>query len=176
MIKPDPLWMFGVVAEPLSVMAAGFLMKGKWKPVLALNGVMLAAYFIHPFGRLLPPWTILDVLLALLLIYPAARLGKKLFETDFKLLPVALILISFISIATDSLVRIFLLIPAGIYSVFPDIFGGFDGLYAVFIGAAVDSYIEDLIVVAVSVIVGAPLLLSLSKFKLFRNNSSTKKD
>ncbi len=124
---------------------------------------MLAAYFIHPFGRALPLWTILDVLLAAILIYPAAKLGKNLFTTDFKRLPIALVLVSFVCIATDSLVRIFLLVPCGLYSLF---FGSFEVLYMVFLEAAVSSYIEDLIVVLVSLIVGAPLLTTMVKLKI----------
>ncbi|NWF86671.1 hypothetical protein HXY32_02510 [Candidatus Bathyarchaeota archaeon] len=50
----DPFWMFGIIAEPLSVLIAGFLAKAQWKPALATYAVMLSAYFIHPFGRALP--------------------------------------------------------------------------------------------------------------------------
>ena len=53
-VKPVDVWMFGIIAEPLGVLACGFLSKGKWKPVIGIYGVMLAAYFIHPFGRWLP--------------------------------------------------------------------------------------------------------------------------
>jgi hypothetical protein len=75
-------------------------------------------------------------------------------------------LISFVCIAADSLVRIFLLIPCGLYSLFPQFFGSYEMLHAVFVGAAIDSYIEDLIVVLVSFIVGVPLLLAILKQKL----------
>jgi len=144
------------------------LAKAKWKPVLAVYTIMLSAYFIHPFGRALPLWTILDILFALLLIYPAAKLGGNLFKADVKQLTIALVLISFVCIATDSLVRVFLLIPCGGYSLFPEFFGSFELLYAVFVGAAIDSYIEDLIVVFVSFLVGVPLMISLSKLKLWK--------
>jgi uncharacterized membrane protein len=167
-IRFDAFWMFGIVAEPVSVLIAGFLAKGRWKPVLAAYAIMLSAYFIHPFGRELPLWTILDVLVAVLVIYPASRLSGSLFGTDLKRLPIALILISFVSIATDSLVRIFMLVPCGVYSFFPDVFGSFAGLYAVFVGAALDSYIEDFIVVAVSFLVGIPLLTIVSRLELFK--------
>lgn len=162
-VKPDDFWMFGIIAEPFSVLMAGFLAKAKWKPVLAAFAAMLLAYFVHPFGRALPLWTILDVILALLLIYPAAKFGRYLFSIDFKRLPLALVLVSFVCIATDSLVRIFLLVPCGLHSLF---FGSFDVLYVVFVEAAVSSYIEDLIVVIVSLIVGAPLLASMIKLKI----------
>jgi hypothetical protein len=167
-VKPDPLWMFGIIAEPTSVLMAGFLARKMWKPVLAVYVIMLSAYFIHPFGRELPLWTILDILFALLLIYPAARIGGNLFEANVKRMPIALILISFVCIATDSLIRVFLLVPCGLYSLFPDSFGTFEVLYAIFVGAAIDSYIEDLIVVAISVIVGVPLLISTSKLGFWK--------
>ncbi|MEM2995700.1 MAG: hypothetical protein QXI91_06805 [Candidatus Bathyarchaeia archaeon] len=163
MIKPDDFWMFGIIAEPISVLMAGFLAKAKWKPVLALYIVMLSAYFIHPFGRGLPLWTILDILFALFLIYPAAKLGKHLFGSDVKRLSVALVLISFVCIATDSLVRVFMLVPCGLYTLF---FPDFATLYEVFVGAAAVSYIEDFIAVIVSFLVGVPLLITVLKLKL----------
>lgn len=166
MIVPDPLWMFGIIAEPVSVMSAGFLAKAKWKPVLVLYLIMLVAYLIHPFGSALPLWTILDILFALFLIYPAAKFGKNLFRTDVKPLSFALVLISFVCIATDSLIRVFLLVPVGLHSLF---FAGFDELYGVFVSAAFYSYIEDFVVVAVSVIVGVPLLIRISKLGVFEN-------
>jgi len=167
MIKPDAFWMFGVIAEPLSVLAAGFLSKGEWKPVLAMYTVMLSAYFLHPFGRALPFWTILDILSALVLTFPAAKLGVNLFKGNVRRLSIALALVSFVCIATDSLLRVFLLVPCGLHTLF---FTSFEGLYAVFVGAAFDSYVEDVIVVVVSFLVGTPLLLSTSK--LLRKNEA----
>ena len=167
MIKPDAFWMFGVIAEPLSVLAAGFFSKGEWKPVLAMYMMMLSAYFLHPFGRALPFWTILDVLSALVLTFPAAKLGVNLFKGNVRRLSIALALVSFVCIATDSLLRVFLLVPCGLHTFF---FTSFEGLYMVFVGAAFDSYVEDVIVVVVSFIVGTPLLLSTSK--LLRKNEA----
>jgi len=169
MIKPDAFWMFGIIAEPISVLAAGFLAQSKWKPVLGLYIATLLAYFIHPFGQSLPLWTIIDVLAALALIYPAAKIGGTLYTVDFKRLPVKLTLISFVCIATDSLMRMFLLVPCGLHALF---FETFDQLYAVFVGAAVYSYIEDLIVVIVSLFVGVPLLITMFKFGFLKREKS----
>jgi hypothetical protein len=106
----------------------------------------------------------MDVLFALAVIYPAARLSKYLFKTEAKrLLPIALALVSFVCIATDSLVRVFLLIPCGLYTTF---FSSFEVLSAMFVGAAFDSYIEDVIVVVVSLVVGVPLLIGILKLKV----------
>jgi hypothetical protein len=165
MIRPDVFWMFGIIAEPVSVLMTGLLAKAKWKPVLATYAIMLSAYFIHPFGRALPLWTILDILFALILVYPTARLSRYLFGDKVKRLTIALILMSFVCTVTDSLVRVFLLVPCGLYTLFPSVFTGFTGLYLIFVGAAVDSYIEDFLVVIVSFLVGVPLLVSILKFR-----------
>jgi hypothetical protein len=90
---------------------------------------------------------------------------------NFKRLPIKVSLISFVCIATDSLIRIFLLIPCGLYSLFT-YFSTFESLYAIFVEAAAASYVEDLIVVIVSFTVGVPLLISLLKLKLLVNEQN----
>jgi hypothetical protein len=166
--RPDALWMFGLIAEPVSVLIAGLLARARWKPVLIAYAVMLSAYFLHPFGRALPLWTILDILLALLLIYPAARLSRALFGKDVKSLSIALVAVSFVCIATDSLVRVFLLVPCGLYGA---LFPSYEVLYAVFVGGAASSYVEDVIVVLVSFVAGVPLVMSVSKLGILQKNN-----
>jgi len=160
MIRPIDVWMFGMVAEPMGVLACGLLGKGRWRPVMAIYASMLMAYFVHPFGRWLPLWTILDILLALALTYPAAKMGKGLFEGNAKRLSVSLILLAFVGTVTDSLTRVFLLIPAGLYMFF-----GWSSqvVYSIFVAGAIDSYIEDMLVVMVSFSVGVPLLAALRR-------------
>jgi hypothetical protein len=163
MIKPVDFWMFGVVAEPLGVMASGFLAKGKWKPVMAMYGVMLMAYFVHPLGRWLPLWTILDIILAFVLIYPVAKLSHKLYENVGRL-PIS-VLISFIGTVTDALVRIFMLIPVGLYAFFAMTD---DIVLDVFVTGAIYSYLEDAQVVIISFLVGVPLLFALRRIPGFK--------
>ena len=160
MITFDPLWMFGIIAEPVSVLIVGLLSRRVWKSALLAYAIMLLAYFAHPFGRAFPLWTILDVLAALILIYPAARFSNRLFSPSVKRRSTALLLISFVGIATDSLIRIFLLIPCGLSGLFS---ASFEDVSAIFTGGAVASYIEDSLVVAVSLLVGVPLIVRLSK-------------
>jgi len=162
-VRPTDVWTFGVIAEPLGVMACGLLAKGRWRLTATIYVLMLAAYFLHPLGRSLPLWAVLDILLAMLLILPAAKLSKSLLQENVKNLSLALILISFVGIATDSLVRVFLLIPMGFYTFFswtPE------AVNLIFITGAVDSYIEDVLVVIVSYLVGVPILLALRKYPL----------
>lgn len=159
-IKPIDVWMFGIVAEPLGVLACGLLAKGRWKPVVAIYAFMLTAYFVHPFGRWLPLWTILDILLAFALVYPASKISRSLFEENPGRLPISLILVSFIGTVTDALTRVFLLVPAGLYRLLTD---DPNVVYGIFVGGAIDSYIEDVLVVVVSFLVGVPLLVTLRK-------------
>ena len=162
-ILPTNLWMFGIIAEPLSVLAAGFLVRQKWQPVMAIYAVMFVGYFVSPFGpgRTLPLWPLADTMVAFCLIYPTAKLSKNLFGENRKLLPLSLVLVSFLTVATDAFVRVFLLIPAGLYS---SVFGMDSGtLYLAFVGGGVDSFIEDGLVVLVALLVGIPILLALRK-------------
>ncbi|MGC9345583.1 MAG: hypothetical protein ACP5ER_02165 [Candidatus Bathyarchaeales archaeon] len=161
LIKPSMWWMFGVAAEPVGAITAGLLAKGKWKEITATYGFMLSAYFIHPYGRMLPIWTILDLLTAFVLIYPVSKIGRWIWEKQAERLPILLILIAFISTVVDSMTRVFMLVPCGLYQFFGL---SYEALaYEWFIPGAVGSYLEDLLVSATTLIVGVPLLMSLRK-------------
>jgi hypothetical protein len=160
-LLPSPFWVFAIIAEPLSVMSAGFLTRGKWQPVIALYAVMLAAYFITPFGQSLPLWPMLDTIAAICLVYPAGKLSKNLFSENIKLLPLSMVILSFVTVAADGLTRVFLFIPAGLYN-------SFLGLSSVeaasaFLAGGVDSFIEDAFVMLIAFAVGVPILLALRK-------------
>jgi uncharacterized membrane protein len=160
-VLPSPFWVFAIIAEPLSVMSAGFLTRGKWQPVIALYAIMLAAYFISPMGQSLPFWPMLDTIAAVCLVYPAAKLSKNLFSENVNLLPVSLVIVSFVTVAADGLTRVFLFIPAGLYS---SVLGWSPAFTAgVFVGGGVDSFIEDAFVVLIALVVGVPILLALRK-------------
>jgi len=165
LINPVPEWMFGMIAEPVGVLVVGFLAKGRWKPVAGIYAVMLVAYFVHPFGRWFPLWTILDILLAFILIYPAAKLSPKMFESNPKRLPISLVFISLIGTVADSLTRVFLLVPGGLY-----LFLGWppEAVFDAFVVGAAWSYVEDILVVVVSLLVCVPILLALRKIPDFK--------
>ncbi|HDI07415.1 MAG TPA: hypothetical protein ENF76_03515 [Candidatus Bathyarchaeota archaeon] len=161
LVKPGFFWMFGIVAEPLSVLVCALLIKQRWKVALAIYGGMLSAYFLHPYGRMLPLWTILDLLAGLALIFPASHVGSWVLSDDLAKVSVSTVLLAFTCTATDSLTRVFLLVPAGLHAFFG---WSFETLcYAVFIPGAIASYIEDLTVVVVSFIVLIPLIVSLKR-------------
>jgi len=159
-VIPTSLWMFGIFAEPLSVLCAGFLVRGTWKPIVAIYAVMFLAYFVSPLGRELPVWPLSDAVLALFLIYPAAKLSKNLYGENLKLLPVALAIVSFVTVAADGLARVFLLVPAGLYGL---LFTTKGTVLAAFVSGGVESFIEDALVVVVSLVVGVPIVLALRR-------------
>jgi len=160
LMKPSMWWMFGIVSEPLGVVAAGLLAKGKWKEITVIYGIMLGAYFVHPYGRMLPLWTVLDLIIAFVLLYPSSKIGKWIWQEQPRRFPIALILIAFVSTVVDSMSRVFLLVPCSLYQ----LFGSYEALaYEWFIPGAVGSYIEDLIVCLATLVAGVPLLISLRK-------------
>jgi hypothetical protein len=150
--------MFGVIAEPVGVMACGFIAKKQWKPLMAIYVFMLGAYFLHPFGRWLPVWTILDILLALVIIIPVTKICKNLFQENNRFLPFKVPLVAFIGTVTDALTRVFLLIPIGLYAVFG---WSAETVYYMFVLGAADSYVEDILVIVISSIIGTSLIAAL---------------
>jgi hypothetical protein len=107
----------------------------------------------------------LDTVVAVCLVYPAAKLSKNLFSDKVNLLPISLVIVSFITVATDGLTRVFLFIPAGLYSVLslPPAAAA-----VAFVGGGVDSFIEDALVVLIALVVGVPILLALRKVLNFK--------
>jgi len=164
----DPAsWIYGVIAEPLGVLVCAFLARGRWKSVLPIYAIMLIAYLMHPFFGMWFPLSflaVLDSLAAFVLIYPVAKIGRWVFKGNVQRLSLSLVLISFVGIATDALVRVFLLVPAGLwlmFTPFPDV------AYEIFVAGAIGSYIEDILVVIVSFAGGVPLLVALRKIPAF---------
>ena len=160
-------FVYGMTAESIGVVIAGLLAKGRWKIPLGLYAIMLTSFYIHPFGRSMPIWTMLDCLGGLVLIYPTARLSGYVLGEKINAgkLTLGVLLISFVATVGDSLTRVFLLVPAGLYRMeFPT----FEALYHVFIIGAAGSYIEDAVVSIVSVLVSVPVLIFLQRSKIIR--------
>ena len=158
----DATWMFGIIAEPMSVLLTGFLVKTRWKPVLFAYAVMLTAFFLNPVGATMPLWTMLDILAATLLIIPASKLSTKIHLTNLRVFAPTIILLSFICVATDSLVRVFVLIPCGLYNYLAM---NADVLHALFITSAAESYVEDALVIIATIAVSIPVTKTLMKLQ-----------
>ena len=128
-------------AEPLGAASAGLAMKKRWRELIAIYGLMLAAYFAHPYGRALPAWCLWDIYIAFALLLMASISWNEAFRkasssvlTRLKRamrLPDPLIeirppkeagltclvgLAAFIGLEADVLARIFMLIPMCLYA------------------------------------------------------------
>jgi len=66
----------------------------------------------------------------------------------------------------DSLTHVFLLFPIGLHNFFG---WSLESVYGVFVKGAVVSYIEDALVVGITLLVGIPLLIALRKLSAFRS-------
>ena len=158
-------FIYGVTGESIGVATAGFLFKGKWRIVAALYAFMLVAYFIHPYGVMLPLWAVLDCLVAFALVYPAAVLTKNLRrkEIEIKRFSLAILVISFISTVAHSLSMVFILVPVGLYKLE---FGTFEAVYYAFVIGAAGSYIEDAIILLISIVVYCPVVLFIRRSRI----------
>jgi len=101
----------------------------------------------------------------LILIYPTAKVGKFVYEKNFLSLTLASALIFFVGTVTDSLARVFLLVPARLY----EFFGwSFEVLRDyVFVPGAALSFIEDGLAIIMSILIGVPLIVALRKVPAF---------
>ena len=163
LIRPRPGFyvVFGL-AEPVGALAAGLAFRGRWKELLALYGLMLAAYFAHPLGRELPAWCLWDIYIALALVPIAPRFTRRALEErdSPRALTPALALAAFIGVEADVLTRIFILIPVGLYALM-----GLTVplLQAAWVAGAFETPLESLVSVLVATTVGVPLLIALEK-------------
>jgi len=150
-------------SEPLGVACSGLAFKGRWRELLAIYGVMLAAYFAHPLGRALPAWCLWDIYLGALMVMPTCHITKRLARReDLKGpdLPLALALSAFVGLEADVMARIFMLIPTFFYLVLvPE--NTLEVLSAWWVMGAFATPIEALICMAVVVWVGPPILIAL---------------
>ncbi len=138
---------FGVPAETIGVFTAARAWRGDYKTPLALMGAMLIAFYLHHVGRSMPPWTLADIYLALI-ISLLLIVGKGIYG---KLKGVVKSSITgFIAATADAMVRVTILIPAGVYSLF-----GLDteALRLIFTAGAIYSFAEDIIITIISTVI-----------------------
>jgi hypothetical protein len=157
---------FGV-AEAVGAMGAGLVFKGRWKAVSAIYIFLLGAFLLHPLARVIPLWTLWNVYLAFLAVFPAAWFAKRLSDsrTSARILFPAIALTTFVSVELDVMVRIFMLIVLGFYQVYPI---PIDLLPQIFIAGAFTTPVEAAYAIFACTVVGVPLLASLKKSGLMQ--------
>ena len=163
-IKPSPLWMINITGSSMGTLAAGLLSKENWRQLMAIYGTMLGIYFVHPLGTWFPVWAILETIMGFILIVPTVLLSKDLFKKSGKALTVSMILIFFVSTSCDTTTGIFLLVPLGLYSVL----GSPEAAFAFIMAGVLNSYIEVVLIIVLSAVIGVPLFLTLRKYLSLR--------
>lgn len=146
---------FGITAEPIGALVSGLFFRGKWKYIFLIYALLLTGYFIHPLGRVLPAWCLWNTYIAFILTFISPFFIKD-FEkiiNNPKKLPFLLALTSFIGTEADALVRIFILIPIGFYSLMgiPE-----EALTFIWIAGAFQTPIEAILSIIATIILGIP--------------------
>jgi hypothetical protein len=166
-LRPEGVYVenFFGFAESAGALGAGLLVTKRWWVVALLYAGLLIAFFVSPFAREIPLWTLWDTYLGLLAVFPTAIVLKK---TDFKplrardLVP-AIALITFVAVELDAMVRLFMLADLGLYELYGLPAGAW---YTVFIAGAFQTPVEAVFSVLVASAVGGPVLFALRAAKI----------
>lgn len=161
-LKPDAFLIenFFGFAEGIGALGAGFLAKGRWKPVAAIYTILLGAFLVHPVARIVPLWTLWDIYLAFTVLV-VGLFSKRIFtRRDPKGLPFRVGFIAFIAVELDVLFRIFMLIPLGLYRLYPI---PLELMPEIFIAGAFTTPLEAGYTVAISSIIGPAVLVALDR-------------
>jgi len=159
---------FGM-GEPIASLVAGLMFRRKWHLAALAYAVMLGTFLTDPltWSARIPLWSIWDTLLAAFMILPAHIAVRSALEHrgDAKRLGPAVCLVAFVSTEADMLFRIFLLVPTGLYALYPI---PVEALPVVFILGALVTPVEALLSMAVSVILAVPVLLAIERSRSVR--------
>ncbi|MFQ6116334.1 MAG: hypothetical protein ACE5NG_19930, partial [bacterium] len=74
-------WMPGI----LGALAAGLMVKRRWKLVMAIFAVLIVAFYLHPVGKLVALWALYDKVIALVLVLPAAKFVDTMLKDKLNL-------------------------------------------------------------------------------------------
>ncbi|MGC8849124.1 MAG: hypothetical protein ACP5QI_01460 [Candidatus Bathyarchaeia archaeon] len=162
-LKPDalPVENFFGFAEGIGALGAGLLAKGRWRLVASIYVIILAGFLLHPVARIIPLWTLWNIYLAFIVLLVSGLLFKEVLNRrDPKGLPFRIGIIAFIAVELDVLFRIFMLIPLGLYRLYPI---PLELMPEIFIAGAFTTPLEAGYTVAVCGIMGPAVLLALDK-------------
>ncbi len=159
----DPFELLFMAGAPLGAAMAGFVYQRRWRPVLGIYSMMLAAYFVYPVSWTLPLWGIWDVLVGFgvvvlfsLLVRGGLRTGRPL-QKRWLMLGLA----SVVGLESDILLRICILVPGQTYWLFYGLTP--EMLSLLWLGAGLVTPIKVVLAVLVSITLGVPTLSILEK-------------
>jgi len=149
----------------VNTVAIGFLIKRKWAPVIVLNIILLLAFILNPLTTLFigpVPFVWLHIVALLMLISPLGRKAGQWVETlKPKFLTAGLAILAFVGTMTQHLTgNILTEVVLGqiVGSISPETFSTI-----IWPGAFLVYPLERTLLVALSVIVGVPLVRTLKK-------------
>jgi hypothetical protein len=146
-------WVPGLVGA----FGVGLLVKRQWKPVAVILAILIVGFYLHPIGKTLALWALYDKVIALILIYPATMLMKKVVDSDleWKYLAPTIMLVSFVGTQIDNTVGNDLFIFLRLY----ELFGiSADALLPLYVTGAFVMTAQRIVIAIIAGIVGAPLL------------------
>jgi len=166
-VRPDGFWIenFFGVAEAIGTLGAGLLMSRKWYVTAGTYGIPLLAFLLHPLTRNIPLWTLWDTYLGFLAVFIAAFLVSRLKEGEVsvrRLVPVV-VLVAFVAVELDVMVRVFMLTVVGLYQVYPI---PIELLPSIFILGAFQTPLEAAYCAASAAVVGTPVLVALKRSRM----------
>ena len=167
LLRPEGFYienLFGF-AEGMGTLGAGLLITKRWWGASTIYAALLVAFFISPFARVVPLWTLWDTYLGFLATLPAAIVVKRtdLAYPSAKSLVPAIALITFVAVELDAMMRIFMLADLGLYQLYGLPAGAWS---AVFIAGAFQTPVEAAYSVLIASVVGSPVLIALRKAKI----------
>lgn len=157
-------WIPGI----LGAFVAGILIKSEryplWILVVTIYIVLIGAFYFHPVGKTVALWALYDKTIALALIFPTAKLIKKLKTNEslnLKWLTPALALISFIGTEADDIAGNVLFMFLELYNLFGI---PVESLPSLYMGGAIIMPAQRVLVAVLATLVAVPL------FKVFEKN------
>jgi len=167
MFRPDAVFLenFFGVGEAFGALSAGLMLKGRWKFVMLAYAGLLASFILSPNSRNIPLWTLWNIYLALLLVLPSsiAIAASRRGNGGSRYLILSAALISFVAVEMDVLVRVVMLVPLGLFALYPI---PIDLLPEIFVLGAFTTPVEALYAVIVNVVAGVPTLLILRRNRI----------
>jgi hypothetical protein len=161
-------WVPGV----LGALAAGLLIKSEKYPLWIIVAIMyimlIGAFYFHPVGNMVALWALYDKVIALALIFPTAKLVKKLRNNgmlNLKWLAPTLGLISFIGTEMDDIVGNIIFMFFGLYNVFGI---STEDLPFVYMSGALIMPAQRLLVALLATAVAVPLFKVFEKSKIIK--------
>lgn len=154
-------WMPGI----LGALAAGLMVKRRWKLVMAIFAVLIVAFYLHPVGKLVALWALYDKVIALVLVLPAAKFVDTMLKDKLNLKKVttAIGFVSFIGTEVDDITGNVLFMFLELYKVWGI---PVEALIPLYTAGAFIMPAQRVVIALLAMAVATPLLNALERGKI----------